>query len=107
MTVDRPAEAAKLLRPYVAQVLDQIPEGEFTTRQYMLAFRELPEAAAAYEQAIGLWGEDRRLGLLSVHGHVGPRLLRESGLATWLGYIGNYTIEDDGLHVPVRWRKAT
>ena len=103
---DRARRAAEILRPHVATVLAQIPEEIFTTRQYMLAFRERPETAAAYEQALALWGEERRLGILALHGQVGPRVLRESGLARWLGYVGNASLEDDGIHVPARWQKV-
>ncbi len=103
---NKAAEAARLLGPFVSAVVALLPDDVFSTREYMMAFREIPAAAAAYEQAVALWGEDRRLGLLSVHGQVGPRLLREAGLATWLGYIGGSTIDEDGLHVPARWKKA-
>ncbi len=110
MTADSPRDrarlAAEILRPHLPAVLACLPNDTFSTREYMMAFRETPESAAAYEQAVSLWGEERRLGLLSVHGQVAPRILRESGLAIWLGYAGNQTIEDDGLHVPVRWRKT-
>jgi hypothetical protein len=104
---DRARAAAEILRPHVPAVLACIPETIFTTRQFMLAFREDPAAAAAYEQALALWGAERRLGVLAVHGQVGPRVLRESGQAVWLGYVGQRTLEDDGLHVPARWRKVT
>jgi hypothetical protein len=103
---DRARAAAEILRPHVPAVLACIPETVFSTRQYMMAFREVPAAAAAYDEALALWGEERRLGLLAIHGQVGPRILRESGLAIWLGYVGNSTLEDDGLHVPARWRKT-
>ncbi|MCS7003020.1 MAG: hypothetical protein NZ518_09245 [Dehalococcoidia bacterium] len=104
---ERMRVAIALLAPYVDAALALIPEREFTTRQFMMALREHPEAQAAYAQALSQWPEeDRKLALLTVHGIVAGRVLRASPNVQWVGYVGGYTVEDDGIHVPAKWRKV-
>jgi hypothetical protein len=100
-----PAErAAGFLEPYVNEVVDSLPD-EFTTLQYLQAFRETDERLVAYEAALAAYGDDRRLALSSVHGLIAPRLLRQSRRVEWLGFAGGMSDESDGFHVPSRWRK--
>lgn len=101
---DPATRAEAFLAPYFEAVVDSLPD-EFTTLQYLMAFRETDESLVAYEAALAVWGDDRRIALASVHGLVAPRLLRQSRRIEWLGFAGGMSDDSDGFHVPSRWRK--
>ena len=50
--------ALKAVSPYILRTLERAPSGgRFTTHQFIRAFRQDPEAEAAYQQALQILAE--------------------------------------------------
>ncbi len=99
------ASAYDLLCPLVTLTLALLPEPEFTTRQFVMYLRATDPGEDAYTQAVSLWKDSFTIGRQTIHGQVIPQLLREEAKASWVGYVYNDPVEEDGLCVPSRWLK--
>lgn len=104
MQTDNVDELIAFLTPVVRSLLLRIEGDEFTTTQFIEVMQLDPPSAAAYEQAIAMWGERPDQSRMVIHGQVIPAALRASGLVEWLGFAHG---EDDPWAVPAWWRLLT
>lgn len=87
--------------PVVDGVLANLDGDEFTTTEFIKLMLTVPEGAAAYREAIQLWGEQERPTKMVIHGQVIPGAMRRSRYVEWAGYAHG---EADEYAVPVWWR---
>lgn len=98
---DRVDALIDLMTPVVSGILERLDGDEFTTVEFIEVLRSDPDAAAAYNEALRLWGEGERYAKMVIHGQVIPVALRRSGLAEWIGFAYG---EVDEYATPGRWR---
>ncbi len=87
--------------PVVDKVLANLDGDEFTTTEFVDLMLTVPEGAAAYREAIRLWGEEERPTKMVIHGQVIPGAMRKSRYVEWAGYAHG---EADEYAVPAWWR---
>ena len=92
------------LAPAVEDILRRLEGDEFTTAEFIEVLLSDATAAAAYHDAIRIWGEREHSSKLVVHGQVIPGALRRSTLVEWVGFAHG---EQDPYAVPARWRLLT
>lgn len=98
---DRVDALIDLMAPAIEDVLRRLEGDEFTTVEFIEVMLTDPTAAAAYNDAIRIWGEGEHYAKLVIHGQVIPGAMRRSNLVEWVGYAYG---EDDPYAVPARWR---
>jgi hypothetical protein len=95
-------ELMDMMAPVVDDILARLEPGEFTTPEFIEFLRSVPEANAAYHEALHRWGErDEHMSKLVIHGQVIPGVLRRSPLVEWAGFAHG---EPDPYAVPAWWR---
>lgn len=102
--LDRPDRVDAIvdrIAPAVADLLGRIEGDEFTTGQFIEVMLSDPPSAAAYREALALWGEGERYARMVVHGQVIPAAMRRSGRVEWAGFAHG---EEDPYAVPALWR---
>ena len=97
---DRVDAIVAFLAPTVDDILRRLDGDEFTTTEFIEVMQSDPDANAAYQEALRLWGEGDRYAKMVVHGQVIPGILRRSELVEWLGFAYG---EDDSYAIPARW----
>ncbi len=90
-----------LLAPAVEDILRRLEGDEFTTAEFIEVMLSDSTAAAAYENAIRIWGEGEHYAKMVIHGQVIPGAMRRSALVEWAGFAYG---EEDRYAVPARWR---
>lgn len=98
---DRVDALIDLMAPAIEDVLRRLEGDEFTTVEFIEVMLTDPTAAAAYNDAIRIWGEGEHYAKLVIHGQVIPGAMRRSNLVEWAGYAYG---EEDPYAVPARWR---
>lgn len=98
---DRVDALIDLLAPAVDDILRRLEGDEFTTAEFIDVMLSDPTAAAAYQDAIRIWGEGEHYAKMVIHGQVIPGAMRRSSRAEWVGFAHG---EDDQYAVPARWR---
>jgi hypothetical protein len=99
---DKIDELMAFMVPVVAELLDRLEPGEFTTPAFIELLRSTPEGAAAYDEALRHWGErDQRMSKMVMHGQVIPGVLRRMPKLEWAGYAHG---ESDEYAVAAWWR---
>ena len=93
-------ELIEFMAPAVEAILARVDVAEFTTPDFIDAFRSDPTAEAVYQEALRRWGEDDRSSKLVIHGQVIPGVLRQSEQVRWAGFA--HEIEDE-YAVPAWW----
>ncbi len=98
---DRVDALIDLMAPAIEDVLGRLEGDEFTTVEFIEVMLTDPTAAAAYEDAIRIWGEGEHYAKMVIHGQVIPGAMRRSKLVEWAGFAYG---EEDPFAVPARWR---
>jgi hypothetical protein len=97
---DRVDAIIDFLAPTLEDILRRLDGDEFTTTEFIEILKSDPDANAAYQEALRLWGEGDRYAKMVVHGQIIPGILRRSALVEWLGFAYG---EDDTYAIPARW----
>ena len=103
LSLDRPDRVDAIvdfLAPTIEDILRRLDGDEFTTTELIEVMQTDPDAKAAYQEALRLWGEGDRYAKMVVHGQVIPGILRRSALVEWLGFAYG---DDDSYAIPARW----
>lgn len=98
---DRVDALIDLMSPPVEDILRRLEGEEFTTAEFIEVMLSDPAAAAAYDDAIRIWGEGEHYAKMVIHGQVIPGAMRRSALVEWAGFAYG---EEDPYAVPARWR---
>ncbi len=98
---DRVDALIDFMTPVVSGILERLDGDEFTTVEFIEVLRSDPDAAAAYDEALRLWGEGERYAKMVIHGQVIPVAMRRTGLVDWIGFAYG---ENDEYAAPSRWQ---
>ena len=103
--------ALEAVSPFILRTIERAPSGgRFTTHQFIRAFRQDPEAEAAYQQALQILADNpgwAHAATKVLHGQVIPQLLRACPNVRFAGFAYDAPpAEDDGTAVPSYWRKG-
>ena len=102
--------ALEAVTSHVFRTLERAPRGRrFTTHQFIKAFRQDPEAEAAYQRAIEILAQSpgwSHAAAQVLHGQIIPELLRATPNVHFAGFAHDAPADQrDGTHVPSYWRK--
>jgi hypothetical protein len=98
---DKVDELIDFLTPVLHDLLARLEGDGFSTVEFIDLLQTVPEADAAYREALRRWGEDETYSKMVIHGQVIPAVLRRSPLVEWAGYAHG---EPDPYAVPAWWR---
>ncbi len=102
--------AVDAVSPFIGRTLERAPAGgRFTTHQFIKAFRQDPEAEAAYQQALAILADNpgwAHAAAQVLHGQVIPELLRACPNVRFAGFAHDAPADErDGTAVPSYWRR--
>ena len=98
---DRVDAIMEFLTPVIADLLERLEGGEFTTVDFIEVMRSDEAGEAAYLEAVRRWGESDHYAKMVLHGQAIPGVLRRSKRVEWLGFAHGVP---DAYAVPANWR---